>query len=185
MPADETRTFGYHRAGVLAAFVNALTLMLLSVWLLYESWGRLLHPRPGRTTALCSVVALGAVVLNGGVMMGLQRSGDKSVNLRGAFIHMLGDLLGADAIIVGSLVIHFTGWTTADPVLSVIISMLIIWTALGYYARVAQHSARRQAARHGNQRVTSAHPRSGGRAGRSRSAYLEPRLESHALAATC
>jgi cobalt-zinc-cadmium efflux system protein len=128
MPADETRTFGYHRAGVLAAFVNALTLVLLSGWILYESWSRLLHP-VAVDDRIMLWVALGAVFLNGGVMFGIQRSGDKSVNLRGAYVHMLGDLLGAIGIIVGSLVIHFTGWTTADPLLSAVIAILIIWTA--------------------------------------------------------
>ena len=129
MPPDERRTFGYHRAGVLAAFVNALTLVLLSLWILYESWIRLLHPVAVNDRVMLWV-ALGAVLLNGGVMMGIQRSGDKSVNLRGAYIHMLGDLLGAIGIIVGSLVIRFTGWTTADPILSAIIAILIVWTAL-------------------------------------------------------
>jgi cobalt-zinc-cadmium efflux system protein len=128
MPADETRTFGYHRAGVLAAFVNALTLVLLSGWILYESWLRLLHPVAVDDRAMLWV-ALGAIVLNGGVMMGIQRSGDKSVNLRGAYVHMLGDLLGAIGIVAGSLVIRFTGWMLADPILSALIAILIIWTA--------------------------------------------------------
>ncbi len=129
MPADESRTFGYHRAGVLAAFVNALTLVLLSGWILYESWLRLFHPVVVNDRVMLWI-ALGAVVLNGGVMMGIQRSGDKSVNLRGAYIHMLGDLLGAIGIIGGSLLIRFTGWTKADPILSAVIAILIVWTAL-------------------------------------------------------
>ena len=128
MPADETRTFGYHRAGVLAAFVNALTLVVLSLWILWESWTRLLHPVAVNDRVML-YVALGAVVLNGGVMFGIERSGDKSVNLRGAYIHMLGDLLGAIGIIAGSLIIHYTGWAAADPILSAVIAVLIIWTA--------------------------------------------------------
>ena len=128
MPADETRTFGYHRAGVLAAFVNALTLVVLSIWILFESWQRLLHPVAVNDRVMLWV-AIGAVVLNGGVMMGIQRTGDKSVNLRAAYVHMAGDLLGAIGIIIGSLVIRFTGWTLADPVLSAVIAVLIVWTA--------------------------------------------------------
>jgi cobalt-zinc-cadmium efflux system protein len=127
-PADESRTFGYHRAGVLAAFVNALTLVVLSVWILYESWLRFLHPVAVDDRTMLWV-ALGAVLLNGGVMMGIQLTGDKSVNLRGAYIHMMGDLLGAIGIIAGSLVMRFTGWTTIDPILSAVIAILIIWTA--------------------------------------------------------
>jgi len=127
-PADESRTFGYHRAGVLAAFVNALTLGVLSCWILWESWLRFLHP-VAVDDRLMLWVALGAVALNGGVMLGIARTGDKSVNLRGAYMHMLGDLLGAIGIIAGSLIMRFTGWTTADPILSAIIAILIIWTA--------------------------------------------------------
>ena len=129
MPPDERRTFGYHRAGVLAAFVNALTLVILSGWILWESWERLLHPAAVNDRVML-LVALGAVALNGGVMLGIRRSGDKSVNMRGAYIHMLGDLLGAIAIIAGALLLHFTGWAEADPALSALIALLIIWTAI-------------------------------------------------------
>jgi cobalt-zinc-cadmium efflux system protein len=127
-PADESRTFGYHRAGVLAAFLNALTLILLSGWIFYESWLRLLDPAPVNDSAMLWV-AVGAMALNGGIMFGLQQTGDKDINIRGAFIHMLGDLLGAAAIVVGALIIHGTGWTRIDPILSFLISVLVVWTA--------------------------------------------------------
>lgn len=127
-PADESRTFGYHRAGVLAAFVNALTLIVLSAWLLYESWMRFLAPAKVNETVML-VVAAGGLVLNGGIMLGLRRSGSNDINVRGAFIHMLGDLLGAAAIVVGAIVIRETGWMQTDPLLSLLISLLIIWTA--------------------------------------------------------
>ncbi len=126
-PADETRTFGYHRAGVLAAFVNALTLIVLSVWIVYESWSRLMHPVAVNVTVMLWVAA-SAVVLNGGIMLGLQ-SGTHDINVRGAFLHMMGDLFGSAAIVAGSLVIRATGWNRIDPVLSIAISVLIIWTA--------------------------------------------------------
>jgi len=127
-PADESRTFGYHRAGVLAAFVNALTLIVLSAWLLYESWMRFLAPTTVNETVML-VVAAGGLVLNGGIMLGLRRSGSNDINVRGAFIHMLGDLLGAAAIVAGAVVIRETGWMQIDPLLSLLISLLIIWTA--------------------------------------------------------
>jgi len=127
-PADESRTFGYHRAGVLAAFLNALTLILLSGWIFYESWLRLLDPAPVNDSAMLWV-AVGAMALNGGIMFGLQQTGDKDINIRGAFIHMLGDLLGAAAIVAGALIIHGTGWTRIDPILSFLISVLVVWTA--------------------------------------------------------
>ena len=127
-PADESRTFGYHRAGVLAAFVNALTLIALSAWLLYESWMRFLAPAAVNESVML-VVAAGGLVLNGGIMLGLRRSGSNDINVRGAFIHMLGDLLGAAAIVAGAVVIRETGWMQIDPLLSLLISLLIIWTA--------------------------------------------------------
>jgi cobalt-zinc-cadmium efflux system protein len=127
-PADESRTFGYHRAGVLAAFVNALTLVLLSVWILYESWVRLVNPVPVDETTMLWVAA-GAMVLNGGIMYGLHRTGEKDINIRGAYLHMLGDLLGSAAIVVGALVIRGTGWLRVDPLLSIAISLLVFWTA--------------------------------------------------------
>jgi cobalt-zinc-cadmium efflux system protein len=127
-PADESRTFGYHRAGVLAAFVNALTLVILSMWILYESWVRLLHPVAVDETTMLWVAA-GAMLLNGGVMLGLHRTGDKDINIRGAFLHMLGDLLGSGAIVAGALAIRATGWLRIDPLLSVGISILVVWTA--------------------------------------------------------
>ncbi len=127
-PADESRTFGYHRAGVLAAFVNALTLVVLSAWILYESWLRLMNP-VGVDETVMLWVAAGAMVLNGGIMFGLHVAGDKDINIRGAFVHMLGDLLGSAAIVVGALVIRATGWFRIDAILSVAISLLVVWTA--------------------------------------------------------
>jgi cobalt-zinc-cadmium efflux system protein len=129
-PADESRTYGYQRAGVLAAFVNALTLGALSVWILYESWVRLMNPAPVDQDVMLWVAAAG-VVLNGGVMLALHAGGKDDINIRAAFVHMLGDLLGAVAIIIGALIIRSTGWFRVDPILSVIISLLIIWTAWG------------------------------------------------------
>jgi cobalt-zinc-cadmium efflux system protein len=127
-PADESRTFGYHRAGVLAAFLNALTLIALSGWIFYEGVIRLLNPVAVDEFSMLWVAA-GAMVLNGGIMLGLHRTGDKDINIRAAFIHMLGDLLGAAGIVIGALVIHFTGWTRIDPILSFALSFLVIWTA--------------------------------------------------------
>lgn len=129
-PADESRTFGYHRAGVLAAFVNAIVLIGLSAWMLYASAKRLMAPE-AVNEALMLWVAAGGIVLNGGIMLGLSRAGNHNhdINLRGAFLHMLGDLLGVGAIMIGALVIRSTGWTQVDPVLSIVISLLIIWTA--------------------------------------------------------
>jgi cobalt-zinc-cadmium efflux system protein len=127
-PADESRTFGYHRAGVLAAFVNAVVLIGLSAWMLYESVLRLMAPQAVNQDVMIWVAA-GGIVLNGGIMLGLQHSRSSDINIRGAFLHMLGDLLGVAAIMLGAFVIRATGWTQVDPVLSILISVLIVWTA--------------------------------------------------------
>ncbi|MFN7992111.1 MAG: cation diffusion facilitator family transporter [Bryobacteraceae bacterium] len=127
-PADEVKTYGYHRGGVLAAFVNALTLVALSAWILYESWQRLLAPQPVHESVMIAVAAAG-ILLNGGIMWGLRAAQRNDINVRSAFVHMMGDLLGSIAIIAGALLIRYTGWQQVDPVLSIIIAVLIVWTA--------------------------------------------------------
>jgi len=74
-------------------------------------------------------VAAGGIVLNGGIMWGLRSAQENDLNIRSAFVHMLGDLLGSIGIILGALVIKFTGWQRVDPILSILIGILIIWTA--------------------------------------------------------
>ena len=127
-PADASRTFGYHRAGVLAAFVNALTLVAFAAWILYESWVRLMSPAPVDESAMLWVAAA-AVVLNGGIMLGLHRDAGHDLNTKGAYVHMMGDLLGALAIVGGALAIRATGWQRIDPVLSAAIGCLVAWSA--------------------------------------------------------
>jgi cobalt-zinc-cadmium efflux system protein len=127
-PANEIKTFGYHRAGVLSAFVNALTLIALAAFIFYESYKRLIEPQPVQETVMLVVAGL-ALALNGGIMWGLRSAQRHDINIRSAFVHMLGDLLGAIGIIAGALIIRFTGWEQIDPLLSILIGVLIIWTA--------------------------------------------------------
>ena len=128
-PADSVKTYGYHRAGVLTAFVNALTLVGISIFIFFEAWERFFHPHPVQEWTMFWV-ALAAVALNGGIMWSLHRDKDRDLNIRAAFVHFLGDAVSSMAIVAGALIIHFTGLTAADPILSVIIGVLIIWTAL-------------------------------------------------------
>ncbi len=127
-PANEVKTYGYHRAGILAAFVNALILVVLSVYIFYESYHRFLNPQPVNETTMLAVAGLG-LALNVAIMWGLRREQKSDLNIRSAFLHMLGDALGSIGIIAGAVAIHYTGWEQIDPVLSVLIGMLIIWTA--------------------------------------------------------
>jgi cobalt-zinc-cadmium efflux system protein len=127
-PADETKTYGYHRASVLSAFLNALTLVGLSVWIFYESALRLRHPAAVQENIMMAVAALG-LVLNGSIMLALRGASRGDLNIRGAFVHMLGDALGSIAIIAGAITIRYTGWVRVDPILSILIGVLIVWTA--------------------------------------------------------
>ncbi|HET8548122.1 MAG TPA: cation diffusion facilitator family transporter [Bryobacteraceae bacterium] len=128
-PSDETKTYGYHRGGVLAAFVNALALVLLSGYLLWESYERLRSPQAVNESAMIVVAGLG-LALNAGILLGLRRAHTHDLNIRAASIHMMGDALGSVAIIIGAIGIRYTGWLAVDPVLSILISVLIIWTAV-------------------------------------------------------
>jgi len=128
-PADHKKTFGYQRAGVLAAFVNALTLVLLALVLFYESWVRLKNPEPVAETAMMIVAAVG-LVLNLGIVLGLGGHGH-DLNIRAAWIHMLGDAASCVAIIVGAVVIRSTGWLAIDPILSILIGVLMAASAWG------------------------------------------------------
>ncbi len=127
-PADDVKTYGYQRAGVLAAFANALALLGLAAYILYESYRRWLSPRPVHETTML-VVALAGLAVNLVVMRGLDRWRSCDLNIRSAWAHMLGDALGSVGIIVGALLIRATGWQRVDPALSALIGMLIVWTA--------------------------------------------------------
>ena len=127
-PADEVKTFGYQRAGVLAAFVNAITLVVLSVWIFWEAYQRLMTPEPVSEITMIVVAGLG-IVMNGGIMLGLASRRHNDLNVRSAFVHMLGDLLGSFAIVIGAVVIYFTGFLRIDTLLSILIAALIVWTA--------------------------------------------------------
>ncbi|SRR5581483_7518944 len=125
-PSDHLRTFGYQRTGVLAAFLNALLLVILSGALLWESYLRLLNPEPVSESVMLWVAAAG-VVVNGAIARAIGHSHD--LNLRAAWIHQIGDLASCIAIIAGAAVIHYTGWLQIDPALSILISLVIVWTA--------------------------------------------------------
>jgi len=129
-PADETRTYGYHRAGVLSAFVNALALVALSAWILFEAVDRLRNPQGVAEGIMLAVATLG-LLLNGGIMLALRQASRHDINVRSAFVHMLGDALGSVAIVAGAIVIHYTGWVRVDPALSIVIAALVVWTAWG------------------------------------------------------
>lgn len=154
-PANQTKTYGYQRAGVLVAFVNALTLIGLAGVLFYESYRRLLHPQPSAEGTMMIVAGIG-LVMNLGIVWGLggvhgahgphggghdhgnahghphthgQTPGD--LNIRAAWMHMLGDAASSAAIIAGAIAMRFSGWLAIDPILSIVIGGGIVWSAWG------------------------------------------------------
>jgi cobalt-zinc-cadmium efflux system protein len=128
-PADRAKTFGYQRAGVLAAFINAATLIVISIWIAIEAVHRLNAP-VAVEPRLMIYVATAGVVMNGVIATLLWRVA-RDVNLRSAFLHMAGDTLSTAAVIVGGAGILLTGQNWIDPVLSLLIAALILWTSLG------------------------------------------------------
>src|ERR1700728_1059462 len=128
-PATDQKTFGYQRAGVLAAFVNASTLVVLSAWIAIAAIHRISAPVAVQPRVMMYVAAAG-VLMNGTVAGLLWRfSGD--VNIRSVFLHMLGDTLSTAAVIAGGAAILFTGMSWIDPVLSIIIAGMILWSSVG------------------------------------------------------
>ncbi len=125
---DERRTFGYMRFEILAGFVNAVTLIALVGWIAYEAVERLIDPAPVLAGPMLIIAALGLVV-NGGVFFMLMQGDREHVNIRGAMVHVMGDLLGSVAAIAAAIAIQFTGWTPIDPILSVLLSAIILRSA--------------------------------------------------------
>ncbi len=128
-PATEEKTFGYQRAGVLAAFVNALTLIVLSAWIAIAAVHRFSAP-VAVAPRLMMMVAAAGVLMNGAIASLLWKfSGD--VNIRSVFLHMLGDTLSTAAVIAGGAGILLTGLSWIDPLLSILIAGMILYSSVG------------------------------------------------------
>ena len=127
-PATDQKTFGYQRAGVLAAFVNAVTLVVLSAWIAIEAIHRIAAPVEVQPRMMMYVAAAG-VVMNGTVATLLWRF-SRDVNIRSVFLHMLGDTLSTAAVIAGGAAILFSGLTRIDPILSILIAAMILWSSI-------------------------------------------------------
>ena len=127
-PADEARSYGYHRAGILAAMANGATLIVLVFVIAWEAAQRFVHPEPvqGGVVILSALVGVG---INSYVALSFRKQGS-NLNIRAAVLHAVGDLMASIGVIVSGVVIMFTGWLYADPLISVLIAALIGWSAL-------------------------------------------------------
>ena len=127
-PADWKHTFGYDRLAILVAFVNGLTLFLVAAWIVREAIERF-HTPSEILAGPMLWVAIGGLVVNLLVFKILTGADQENLNIRGAVLHVLGDLLGSVAAIIAALVIMKTGWTPIDPLLSVLVAGLILRSA--------------------------------------------------------
>ena len=124
-PADQRRTFGYHRFEILAAAFNALLLFGVAGYILFEAWQRWRQPEEVQTTGVLVVAALGLVV-NLASMWMLRSGKDASLNVKGAYLEVWSDMLGSIGVIVGALVIRITGWNWVDSVIAVAIGLWVL-----------------------------------------------------------
>lgn len=129
-PMTPQRSFGYYRAEVLAALLNAATLVAISLYIFWEAFQRLTEP-PEVDSGPMLVIAVAGLLANAGSAWVLMRGGghEHNLNIRGAFLHVVGDMLGSVGAITAALIMLATGWYLADPLLSAGIGLLILWSS--------------------------------------------------------
>lgn len=131
-PETPSKTYGYLRWEILAALINGAALLVVSLWIIWESIVRLRAPEPVADGLMLGVAAAGLLV-NVAAAWVLRPSAETSLNVRGAYLHVLGDLLGSVATVAAALIVRYTGWLTADPVASLLMTALIVrgaWSLL-------------------------------------------------------
>ena len=126
-PLDEKATFGYHRAEIFAALINGILLIIVVIFILWEAYERLLSTPEIRAFEMLGVASIGLVV---NLYVTLSLRGHRDLNIRGAYLHVLGDTLSSFAVIAGGVVIILTGYYVVDPILSIIISCVIVYNSL-------------------------------------------------------
>jgi cobalt-zinc-cadmium efflux system protein len=129
-PANARSTFGYHRVAIMTALFNALTLVVLAALIAIEAWQRFVRPAPV-AGGLMIMVALVAVVMNTIIAAALSGDAKTNLNSRAAYVHMTGDALSSAAVVLAGVVVHFTRWPYADPLVSLLIAAFIAWSAWG------------------------------------------------------
>jgi cobalt-zinc-cadmium efflux system protein len=129
-PSTSRRSFGFQRAEILAAFVNGLTLVIVSGWITWEAVQRFRNP-PDVLAGWMLVVAVAGLVVNAVSAIILLRSERKSLNVEAALRHVLADLLGSAGVVAAAVIILLTGWTVVDPLVSLVIALLILASAWG------------------------------------------------------
>ena len=131
-PSHQRMTFGYHRVGIFAAFVNAVSLVVIAVVIAWEAMDRLRRPEPANSVLMISV-AVAAVIVNTVIGLRLHRGAGHDINVRSAYLHMIGDAVSACAVVAAGIVVATTHNALADPIVSVIIAVLIVYSTYGVF----------------------------------------------------
>jgi cobalt-zinc-cadmium efflux system protein len=129
LPASSKRTYGFHRAEVFAAFINGVSLLAIAGWIFYESINRIMNPEPVKSLTMLIVAVIGLLINLGVALLFLRESHD-NLNVKSAFLHVLGDAMSSAGVIIGGIIMIITGWYLADPILSFIIGFIILFGAL-------------------------------------------------------
>jgi cobalt-zinc-cadmium efflux system protein len=129
-PATAHKTFGYHRAGILVALVNSTTLVVIALGIFYEAYQRFLSPPEVQSSILIGV-GLVALLVNAGTAWLVKRGSEHDLNLRSAFVHLMGDVASTLGAVLAGVAIAFTGLNWLDPLVSLLIGGLILWNAWG------------------------------------------------------
>lgn len=129
-PAHAGKTYGYHRVGILVALVNSTTLILIALGIFYEAWHRFLAP-PIVDAPILIGVGIVAFIINAVTAWLVHKGSDHDLNLRSAFVHLMGDVLSTIGAVIAGVVIFFTQWNWLDPLVSMLIGALILWNAWG------------------------------------------------------
>jgi cobalt-zinc-cadmium efflux system protein len=129
-PANAQKTYGYHRAGILVALLNSTTLVIISLGIFYEAYHRLMNPPEVQSRILIGV-GLVAVIVNLATALLVHRGSDNDLNLRSAFVHLMGDVISTVGAVIAGVIIYFTNANWLDPLVSVLIGFLILYNAWG------------------------------------------------------
>lgn len=127
-PATQEKTYGYHRAGILAALANSTTLVIIALGIFYEAYQRFINPPEVQADVLIGVGVV-AVVINVVTALLVRRGAEHDLNIRSAFLHLMGDVLSTVGAVIAGIIIRFTDWNWLDPFVSVLIGILILWSA--------------------------------------------------------
>ena len=127
-PADNKRTFGYHRVGILAALVNAVGLVVMATVIFWEAILRLQAPEHVQSGPMIWVALL-AIVLNAGIAWWLASAAKEDLNIRSAYLHMLGDAAASMGVVIAGIIIALTSLYIADPIVSIIFALLVLWSS--------------------------------------------------------